>query len=61
MSRSSFVWQKLATLTLAIALVPSSFASLFGQDFRVDTDVYLGDEVETFSEHLTLFLSLIHI
>ncbi len=55
MSRSSFVWQKLATLTLAIALVPSSFASLFGQDFRVDTDVYLGDEVETFSEHLTLF------
>ncbi|MCA9120005.1 MAG: hypothetical protein H6822_29610 [Planctomycetaceae bacterium] len=42
---------------LAIASVVFLFgeAALQAQDFRVDTDVYLGDDDETYSEHLTLF------
>jgi hypothetical protein len=42
-------------MTLAFALSPSGVGSVQGQDFRVDTDVFLGDDEETFSEHLTLF------
>jgi hypothetical protein len=55
MSRSTVSWQKLAALALAFALSPVCSGKLLGQDFRVDTDVYLGDDKETFSEHLTLF------
>lgn len=55
MSRSAVSWQKLVAFALAFALSSNGAVNLLAQDFRVDTDVYLGDEEETFSEHLTLF------
>jgi hypothetical protein len=41
--------------TLTIVLSVSSISGLLAQDFRVDSDVYIGEAKETFSEHLTLF------
>lgn len=55
MSRSTNSWRKLTALALTFVLSPICTGQLPGQDFRVDTDVYLGDDKETFSEHLTLF------
>lgn len=44
-----------AAKSLAVFLIAVFGTSLNAQDFRVDTDVHLGDAGETFSEHLTLF------
>ncbi|MEX0818356.1 MAG: hypothetical protein WD070_02150, partial [Pirellulaceae bacterium] len=44
-----------AVWTLALAWSSNWAGGLLAQDFRVDTDVYLGEDKETFSEHLTLF------
>ena len=55
MSRSTVSWRKLAVLTLALGWSATGTGNLPAQDFRVDTDVFLEDDEETFSEHLTLF------
>jgi hypothetical protein len=55
MSRSTVSWQKLAALALALTWAATWTGDLPAQDFRVDTDVFLEDDEETFSEHLTLF------
>lgn len=52
-SRTTSAWQQLAAL--ALALTWAWAGNLTAQDFRVDTDVFLADDEETFSEHLTLF------
>ena len=48
-------WQTPVVLALGLALPFGAVTTLIAQDFRVDTDVYLGGEEETFSEHLTIF------
>ncbi len=58
MYRSTISWQKLSVMALAFSMATAGTANLPAQDFRVDTDVFLGEpqeEEQTFSEHLTLF------
>ncbi|MCB9936848.1 MAG: hypothetical protein H6823_01265 [Planctomycetaceae bacterium] len=55
MSRSNMSSRKLIVMAFASILPPVVALPLVAQDFRVDTDVYLGNEEETYSEHLTLF------
>lgn len=58
MSRINVCLQKLSVMALAFSIASSGTYTLLAQDFRVDTDVFLGEleeEEETFSEHLTLF------
>jgi len=55
MSQSTVSCRKLAALALGFSLASAEIGNLPAQDFRVDTDVYLEDGEETFSEHLTLF------
>lgn len=55
MYRATATWQKPVALVLAVAWATTWTGDLLGQDFRVDTDVFLDDDEETFSEHLTLF------
>ncbi len=55
MSRSLMYRQPFAALAIAVCLFPVGIGVVPAQDFRVDTDVFLGDESQTFSEHLSLF------
>jgi hypothetical protein len=58
MARSTKSWQKLSVMALALCLTATVHGNLAAQDFRVDTDVFLGEleeDEETFSEHLTVF------
>ncbi|MBC8356067.1 MAG: hypothetical protein H8E66_29160 [Planctomycetes bacterium] len=55
MFRSSASWHKWATSAILFTLATNGIEAVRAQDFRVDTDVFLGGDEETFSEHLTLF------